>query len=105
MSILPPKLFKNLIKSFTSGSIAQFLSTVLPFALNAASIAFSVAPTEMLGNFISAPRNPFFASATMYPFLILIFAPSFFNAKRWRLTGLVPIAHPPGKEIFLLFCI
>ena len=50
MSILPPKLFKNLIKSFTSGSIAQFLSTVLPFALNAASIAFSVAPTEMLGN-------------------------------------------------------
>ena len=72
----------------------------MPFALNAAIIAFSVAPTEMLGNFISAPCNPFFASATIYPFLILIFAPSFFNAKRWRLTGLVPIAHPPGKEIF-----
>ena len=36
---------------------------VFPFALNAASIAFSVAPTEIDGNFITAPFNPFFASA------------------------------------------
>ena len=36
----------------------------------------------------------------MYPFLILIFAPSFFKAKICKSTGLVPIAHPPGREIF-----
>ena len=48
---------------------------------------------------IFAPFNPFFASAIIYPFFILIFAPSFFKAKRCRLTGRVPIAHPPGSEI------
>ena len=58
-----------------------------------------MAPTEILGKEIVAPFNPFFASAIMYPFFILIFAPSFFSAKRCKLTGLVPIAHPPGSEI------
>ena len=36
----------------------------------------------------------------MYPSLILIFAPSFFNANKCKSTGLVPIAQPPGKETF-----
>ena len=83
-----------------SGSIAQLIKTVFPFALNAAKIAFSVAPTDMLGKIIVVPINPFFASAIIKPFLILIFAPSFFKAKRCKSTGLEPIAHPPGSEIF-----
>ena len=98
--ILPPKLFKNFIKSKISGSTAQFFKTVVPSALKDAKTAFSVAPTEIVGKDILAAFNPFFASAIIYPFLIFIFAPSFFNAKRWRSTGLVPIAHPPGNEIF-----
>ena len=98
--IWPPNFFKNKIKSFTSGSIAQFFKIVFPFALKAASKAFSVAPTEIVGNFITSPFNPFFASAIIYPFLIFIFAPNFFNANKCKSTGLVPIAHPPGKETF-----
>ncbi len=74
-------MFKNLIRSLTSGSIAQLLSIVFPLALNAANKAFSVAPTEILGKVIFAPFNPFLASATMYPFFILIFAPSFFKKR------------------------
>ena len=52
------------------------------------------------GNFIVEPFNPFFASAIIYPFLILIFAPIFFNANKCRSTGRVPIAQPPGRETF-----
>ena len=48
--------------------------------LNAAILAFSVAPTEILGNLIFAPLT-IFASAIIYPFLIFIFAPNFFKAK------------------------
>ena len=45
--ILCPKFCKNFIKSKISGSIAQFNKVVWPFALQAAKIAFSVAPTEI----------------------------------------------------------
>ena len=78
---MPPSLFKNKIKSRISGSIAQFWRIVFPFAPYAARIAFSVAPTETDGNLIFAPVKPIGASAIMYPFLIFILAPSFFNAK------------------------
>ena len=98
--ISAPRFLRNFIKSFISGSIAQFFKIVLPLALKAASNAFSVAPTEIEGNFIVAPFRTFFAWAKMYPSLILIFAPSFFKANKCRSTGLVPIAHPPGKETF-----
>jgi hypothetical protein len=98
--ILPPNRFKNKIKSFISGSIAQFFKIVLPFAIKAASNAFSVAPTELLGNFIVVPFKPFLVSANIYPFLIFIFAPSFFKANKCKSTGLVPIAQPPGRETF-----
>ena len=54
-----------------SGSIAQLFKIVFPFALNAANIAFSVAPTEILGKVIFVPFKPFFASAIIYPFLII----------------------------------
>ena len=34
------------------------------------------------GNFIFVPKSPFFASAKIYPFFILILAPNFFSPKR-----------------------
>ena len=63
--IFAPNFLRNCIKSFTSGSIAQFFKIVLPLALKAAIKAFSVAPTEIYGNFIFEPFKPFFASANM----------------------------------------
>ena len=54
----------------------------MPFAKLAAIMTFSVAPTDTDGNLIFAPVSPFFASAKMYPFFILILAPNFFNQKR-----------------------
>jgi hypothetical protein len=45
--MLQPILFKKFIKSFISGSIAQFDNIEVPFAKLAAIIKFSVAPTEI----------------------------------------------------------
>ena len=50
--IFAPSFFKNLIKSIISGSIAQFLRMVIPFAKHAAIIVFSVAPTLIFENLI-----------------------------------------------------
>ena len=96
--IIQPNFFKNLIRSSISGSIAQLDKTVFPSAPKAASKAFSVAPTETVGNFTLVPIKPFIASVIIYPSLIYILAPNFFNAKRFRSAGLDPIAHPPGNE-------
>ena len=57
--MLAPALFKKFVKSFISGSMAQFLKTVFPFARHAAKIAFSVVPTDILEIFISAPIKLF----------------------------------------------
>ena len=84
--------------------MAQLDIIVFPFALTAASIAFSVAPTEIDGNFMTLPFSPFSAEAYIYPFFILILAPSFSKANKCKLTGLVPIAQPPGSDT-LAFCI
>ena len=100
--ILQPSFIKKLLKSFTSGSIAQLLSIVLPLALQAAIIKFSVAPTETFGKLIFAPLRPLFAVAYIYPSIIFIFTPIFFKASICKFTGLNPIAHPPGKETFAL---
>ena len=43
--------------------MAQLEMIVFPLALTAARMAFSVAPTETDGNFITHPFNPFFADA------------------------------------------
>ena len=59
LKILNPNFFKKLIKSLTSGSVAQFLSFVIPFAKQEAIKAFSVAPTDIFGNFIFVPFNFF----------------------------------------------
>ena len=56
--ILVPSFFKKLIRSIISGSIAQLSIVVTPLACAAAKIAFSVAPTEILGNLNFAPLSP-----------------------------------------------
>ena len=61
--ILQPIFLKKLIKSLISGSIAQFFKIVFPFAKLEAIIKFSVAPTDILENFIILPINPFGAFA------------------------------------------
>ena len=63
--ILHPNFFKKNIISTISGSIAQLVIIVLPLALTAARIAFSVAPTEIEGKLIVFPFSPFSAVAYM----------------------------------------
>ena len=53
---LPAKIYAN-------EGVAQFDNLVVPFAKHAAIIKFSVAPTEIFGNLIFAPINPFDAFA------------------------------------------
>ena len=55
--------FKKIIRSFISGSIAQFLNFVSPLEKQAAIKTFSVAPTDIFGNYIAQPLKPFFAEA------------------------------------------
>ena len=50
--MLHPNLIKKLTKSLISGSIAQFDNVVFPLAKHDAIIKFSVAPTDIFGNFI-----------------------------------------------------
>ena len=55
--ILAPAAFKKFVRSFISGSIAQFFKIVFPLAREAARIVFYVVPTLILGKFIFAPFN------------------------------------------------
>ena len=57
------KSVEKIIKSLISGSMAQLLKTVVPFAWLAAIIKFSVAPTDIFENRILFPINPFGAVA------------------------------------------
>ena len=98
--IFAPILFKQSAKSDISGSIAAFSIIVLPFAIADAIIIFSVAPT--LGNDKGTwfPIKPFFTLPITYPFSTEKLAPNFFNPSKWISIGLVPMAQPPGREIF-----
>ena len=53
--IFAPAELRKLVRSFISGSTAQFFNIVFPFAKHAAIIEFSVAPTVIFGNLISPP--------------------------------------------------
>ena len=55
---LAPILFRQSAKSAISGSQAEFVITVWPFASTAASRVCSVAPTDTNGNSISPPFRP-----------------------------------------------
>jgi len=55
--ILAPADLRKFVKSFISGSIAQFFKIVFPLAKQAAIIVFSVAPTLILENLTVVPFN------------------------------------------------
>ena len=75
--ILHPSFFKNTIKSFISGSTAQFLNLVSPLEKQAAIKTFSVAPTDIVGNFITQPFNPFLLKQK-HSHLLFLFGLPFF---------------------------
>ncbi len=62
-SIIAPILIKHSIMSPTSGSQAALVITVVPLAIEAAIIRFSVAPTDANGKFIAHPFRPLAAVA------------------------------------------
>ena len=64
-TIFAPIEIKNSPRSTTSGSRAALSIVVTPLAKTAAVIKFSVAPTLGKSRVISAPFNPFGASAMM----------------------------------------
>jgi hypothetical protein len=68
--------------------------------MKAASKAFSVAPTEILGNLIVVPFKPFLPQLKYIHFLFLFLLLIFLKQTNVRSTGLVPIAQPPGKRNF-----
>ena len=86
-------------RSTISGSIAAFSITVFPLANVAAIIMFSVAPTLGKSRYTFPPVNRPFLTASMYPWPSVIDAPRAVKPFRWRSTGLVPMAQPPGREI------
>ncbi len=94
--ILAPHLFRKHAKSTISGSLAAFFIIVSPSAKTAASIIFSVAPTDGKFNVIFAPLRPFSALQSSMPCLSFIFTPIFLNADRCISIGLGPNSHPPG---------
>ena len=61
--ISQPALIKKFTKSFISGSIAQLLKIVVPFAKHEAITKFSVAPTDIFEKRILEPIKPFGACA------------------------------------------
>ena len=94
-------LFKNVATFAISGSAAALSITVLPFALTAASIILIVAPTLGKSRYILLPFN---LSASIIKWLSssVTLAPNNSNPFKWRLIGLAPIEHPPGKYISTL---
>ena len=62
---------------------------------------FSVAPTDGKSKYNLFPTN-FSVAASTKPWSISIFAPKALNPFKCKSIGLVPIAHPPGIEIFVL---
>ena len=74
-------------------------TTVTPFAVTAASIIFSVAPTDGNESDISVPLSPLGAEQSRKPCVSSITAPILRSADRCRSIGLGPSSHPPGYDI------
>jgi hypothetical protein len=70
---------------------------VRPLASTAASIRFSVAPTDGVGNRMSAPCKPSGAVASIIPPSSATVAPIARSPARWKSMPRRPIASPPGN--------
>ena len=90
-----PQAFRKFCRSTTSGSRAALEITVTPSAPQAASIRFSVAPTDGIRSTTSRPRS---RSARQWrkPPSSRISAPRSRRPARWRSIGRGPSSHPPG---------
>ena len=97
-----PIFIRQLARSRTSGSRAAFCMIVVPSAKLAAIMTFSVAVTLTGSKIILAPLNLPSTLAFILPSSILISAPIALIASMCKLTGLLPIAHPPGKATVAL---
>ena len=93
--ISAPQVFKKPCRSSISGSLAALESTVTPSAPQAASIRFSVAPTEGNPSTISRPVS-FAALQCRVPPVSSISAPSARRPERCRSMGRGPNSQPPG---------
>ena len=89
-----PQAFRKFCKSVISGSLAALQMEVVPSAPQAASIRFSVAPTEGRLSTISLPRSRAARQWSMPP-ASSISAPSVRNPDRCRSMGRGPSSHPP----------
>ena len=95
--MLAPIAARQLAKSTTSGSLAAFSITVTPSAKLAAMMTFSVPVTLTGSKIIFAPFSLPFTFALIFPSSMSISAPIALIASMCKLTGRLPIAHPPGK--------
>ena len=90
-----PQALRKSCRSTTSGSRAALEITVVPSQPQAASIRFSVAPTEGIRSTTSLPRSRG-ARQWRKPPSSRISAPSSRRPERWRSMGRGPSSHPPG---------
>ena len=96
--IFAPQQFRNSARSHISGSLAALYITVSPFARTAASMMFSVAPTEGNERSILAPLSPLEQVQLSTPYSSFILTPIFLSAHRCISIGLGPSSHPPGND-------
>ena len=92
-----PALHKNAAKSTISGSLAALEITVTPSAQQAASMAFSVAPTLGMDRTISRPRRWWHRQWRLPPWHSTC-PPIAVSAARCRSMGLGPSSQPPGMD-------
>ena len=97
--IFAPQALRKSARSTISGSRAALLITVVPFAVTAAIMIFSVAPTDGIGRAIFAPWSSSLTEQSSSPCSSQISIPISLNAPRCRSIGLGPSSHPPGKDI------
>ena len=95
--IFAPHLTRNSARSIISGSRAALCISVRPDAVTAASIMFSVAPTDGNESVTLPPRIPPAAVHSSQPCSSLIVTPMSRSAARCRSIGLAPSSQPPGK--------
>ena len=96
-SMCAPILPRTVASAITSGSRAQFSSTLRPSASTAAMSRFSVPVTVGRSKTNFAPRN-FCADASTYPCVSSMRAPSAARPFRCWSMGRAPMAQPPGSE-------
>ncbi len=87
---------RKLAKSTICGSLAALWIQVVPLALTAVSMLFTVAPTDGMSRKISVPMSSS-ASASRLPPSVSTCAPSVRMALSVWSMGRAPMSQPPGS--------